>query len=79
MKSIVKSLIHIMFKNRSEKIQYCLLYKNMFKTVKYINIIIYNSSWVESVYVETICDIYVMFDAKPSVVIENLPIEKRHR
>ena len=41
--------------------------------------IIYNSPWEESVHVETICDIYVMFDAKSSVVIENLPIEKRHR
>ena len=41
--------------------------------------IIYNSSWEESVYVETICDLYVMFDAKSSVVIENLPIGKRHR
>ena len=39
--------------------------------------IIYNSSWEESVYVETICNIYVMFDAKSSV-IENLPIGKRH-
>ena len=51
----------------------------MFKTVKYIDMIIYNSSWEESVYVKTICDIYVMFDAQSSVVLENLPIGKRHR
>ena len=41
--------------------------------------IIYNNSWDESVYVETIFDMYVMFDAKSSVVIENLPTGKRHR
>ena len=41
--------------------------------------IIYNSSWEESVYVETICDMYVMFDAKLSVVMEHLPIGKRYR
>ena len=41
--------------------------------------IIYNSSWEESVYVETFCNIYVMFDAKSSVVIENVPMGKRHR
>ena len=35
--------------------------------------IMYNSSWEESVYVETICDMYLMFDVKSSVVIENLP------
>ena len=41
--------------------------------------IIYNSSWEESVYVQTICDMYVMFDAKLNVGMENLPIGKRHR
>ena len=40
--------------------------------------IIYNSSWEESVYVETICDMYVIFDPTLSVM-EYLPIEKRHR
>ena len=39
---------------------------------------IYNSSLEESVYVGRICDLYVMFDAKSSVVIENIPIGKRH-
>ena len=41
--------------------------------------IIYNSSWEESVYVETIYNIYVISGAKSSIVIENLPIGKLHR
>ena len=41
--------------------------------------IIYNSSWEESVHVETSDNIYVIFGAKSSIVIENLPIGKRHR
>ena len=40
---------------------------------------IYNSSWEESVYVETIYNIYVIFGAKSSIGIETLPIGKRHR